>query len=389
MTAAHALLSASGARRWLACPPSARLEEQLPESPSAYAAEGTLAHSIAELKVRKLLMNLPTKSFNASLKKLQAEELYNEEMLRHTDTYADYIAQLVHSYTSPPYLAVEKRLDFSRWVPEGFGTGDCVVIGGETMHVIDFKYGKGVPVSAEENPQMMLYAVGALEAYSMLYNIQTVHLAVVQPRLDTISEWTTSVTQLSCWAANYVAPLAQLAFAGRGEYSPGDHCRFCRAKATCRARADKHTVLEDFKTLRPPLISNEEVGQLLERAKDLAKWAADLEEYALGECLAGRSIAGWKAVEGRSTRQFIDHDAAFSVLRQSGIEDAMLYERKPITLAATEKLLGKARFRELLSAHVNMPPGKPTLVTVTDKREAITRTGATDDFKIDNGGTEE
>lgn len=237
MTAAHALLSASGARRWLACPPSARLEEQLPESPSAYAAEGTLAHSIAELKVRKLLMNLPTKSFNASLKKLQAEELYNEEMLRHTDTYADYIAQLVHSYTSPPYLAVEKRLDFSRWVPEGFGTGDCVVIGGETMHVIDFKYGKGVPVSAEENPQMMLYAVGALEAYSMLYNIQTVHLAVVQPRLDTISEWTTSVTQLSCWAANYVAPLAQLAFAGRGEYSPGDHCRFCRAKATCRARA--------------------------------------------------------------------------------------------------------------------------------------------------------
>ena len=386
---AHALLSASGATRWLNCPPSARLEETLPESPSTYAAEGTLAHAIAELKVRKLLMNLPAKTFNAALKKLQADPLYNEEMLRHTDTYTDYIAQVAHSHKTSPYIAVERRLDFSRWVPEGFGTGDCIIIGGGTIHVLDFKYGKGVPVSAEGNPQMLLYALGALDAYSLLYDLQTVCVAVVQPRLDTISEWTLSVADLLARAGNHVAPRAQLAFAGQGEYNPGDHCRFCRAKAICRARADKHTALEEFKALRPPLISNDDVGQLLERARDLAKWAADLEEYALSECLAGRGVAGWKAVEGRSTRQFLNQDDAFNVLKLSGIEEALLYERRPLTLAATEKLLGKAKFRDLLTAHVTTPPGKPALAPAIDKREAITRATAMDDFKTDDGGSEE
>lgn len=386
---AHALLSASGAHRWLHCTPSARLEETLPDSTSTYAAEGTLAHGIAELKLRKQLLNLPAKSFNSGLKLLQSDPLYQEEMLRHTDTYVDYVAQLVHGHSSPPYITAEKRLDFSRWVQDGFGTGDCIIIGGETITVIDFKYGKGVPVSAEENPQMMLYALGALEAYSLLYDIKYVHVSIVQPRLDTISEWDIGVADLLTWAHNCVAPQAELAFAGLGEYTPGDQCRFCRAKAVCRARADNHTALEDFKAMRPPLLSNEEVGQLLERARDLAKWAADLEDYALSECLAGRDVAGWKAVEGRSSRQFTSLDNAFETLKQNGIEEAMLYERKPITLAATEKLLGKAKFRDLLSAYVITPPGRPTLTPLTDKREPITRATAADDFKIQNGGTEE
>jgi len=386
---AHALLSASGASRWLNCPPSARLEENLPETPSTYAAEGTLAHSIAELKVRKLLMHLPTKSFNASLKKLQADPLYNEEMLRHTDTYADYVAQLVHGYKSTPYITVEKRLDFSRWVPEGFGTGDCIVINGETINIIDFKYGKGVPVSAEGNSQMLLYALGAIDAYGVLYDLQTVRVAIVQPRLDTVSEWTLTVADLLSWAGSHVAPQALLAFHGQGEFRPGDHCRFCRAKAGCRARSDKHTALEDFKAMRPPLLSNDEVGQLLERARDLVKWAADLEDYALAECLGGREIAGWKAVEGRSARKFSDQDQAFAVLKHNGIDEAVLYERVPITLAATEKLLGKPVFRDLLSALVITPPGKPTLAPAADKRAPITRLTALEEFKTENGGNEE
>jgi len=361
----------------------------MPDSTSAYAAEGTLAHGIAELKLRKQFLNLPTRAFNSALKKLQEDALYQDEMLRHTDTYVDYVSQLVHGHKCPPYITAEKRLDFSRWVPEGFGTGDCIVIGGETINVIDFKYGKGVPVSAEENPQMMLYALGALEAYSVLYDIKFAKVIIVQPRLDTVSEWTTSVANLLTWAHNFVAPKAQLAFGGQGDYAPGDHCRFCRAKAVCRVRAENHTALEDFKAMRPPLLSNEEVGQLLERARDLAKWVADLEEYALTECLAGRGVDGWKAVEGRSSRQFVNLDNAFELLKKNGVEEAVLYERRPITLAATERLLGKAKFRDLLSAHVITPPGKPTLVPVTDKREPITRASAIDDFKSETGGTEE
>lgn len=377
---AHALLSASAAHRWLHCPPSARLEETLPERTSTYAEEGRLAHEIAELKVRKAFLQLATRTYNKQLKELQTHELYQDEMLTHTDAYLDYISQIVHSFTSPPYIAVEKRLDFSRIVPEGFGTGDCIIIGGQTLHVIDFKYGKGVPVSADGNPQMMLYAIGAWDAYSLLYDIQNVKMTIAQPRLDTFSEWECSVDELLAWATFTVRPQAQLAFAGQGEFLAGEHCRFCRAKALCRARADAHTALEDFKPMLPPLITNEEVGQLLARSRDLAKWVADLEEYALKACLAGEQIPGWKAVEGRSTRQFTDMDKAFGVLKANGVEEAMLYERKPLTLAATEKLLGKKRFRELLTEYVTTPPGKPALAPSTDKREPITRATAADDF---------
>lgn len=387
---AHALLSASGAHRWLHCTPSARLEDTIPERTSEYAEEGRLAHEIAELKLRKYFIEpMGMRAFNSRLKKLQENPLYQPEMLTHTDAYLDYVRGIVHGYSAAPYVAVEKRLDFSAYVPEGFGTGDCIIIGGNALHVIDFKYGKGVPVSAAENPQMMLYALGAILEYSILYGISTVRVTIMQPRLDSVSEWEIAVADLLHWANHFVMGAAEKAFKGEGGFVPGEHCRFCRAKSLCRARMDFNMTLEqEFKMMRPPLISNAEVGQILQRAQDLAKWVSDLEEYALAECLVGNEIPGWKAVEGRSDRQFTDQGQAFGVLLAGGYEKAMLYENRPLTLAATEKLVGKPKFKELLGTFVHKPPGKPTLAAASDKREAIIRTSAQEDFKNEIGGNE-
>ena len=319
------------------------------------------------------------RTFNAKLKKFKENPLYQEEMIVHTDTYLNYVSEVVHAYKSVPYIAVEKKIDYSSYAPEGFGTGDCIVIGGNTLHVIDLKYGKGVPVSAENNSQMMLYALGAYHEYSFLYPIETVKMVIVQPRLNSISEYYMSVEGLLAWGES-IKPLAQKAFNGEGEFVPGEHCRFCRAKAVCRARTEGHTALEDFKMMKPPLISNEEVGTILQKAKTLVQWVSDLEEYALAELLKGNDISGWKAVSGRATRKFINSDLAFEVLKMNGVDETMLYERKPITLTAVETLVGKAQFKELMNGYVETPPGKPTIALESDKREAIKRASAQDDF---------
>lgn len=369
---AHAFLSASGAERWLSCTPSAKLEQQFPDTTSDYAKEGSLAHAIAELKCRKQFIEpISTKKFNSELKKLQENPLYASEMLQHTDTYVDYISGIVHAFDSPPYITFEKRLDLTAYVPESFGTADCVIIGNKKMHVVDFKYGQGVPVSAERNKQMMLYALGAYAEYGFLYPIETVQLSIVQPRIDNTSEFEITIGALLGWGIS-IKDTAIRAFNGEGDYVQGDHCKFCRAKSLCRARAEFNTSLEEYNFMKPPLISNEEVGQILEKAQNLAKWAKDLEEYALNACLNGETIRGWKAVEGRSNRAFTDLDKAFDVLKQNGIDEAMLYERKPITLTAVETLITKKKFNELLTDYVDKPPGKPTLAQEKDKREAIT-----------------
>lgn len=368
----HALLSASAAERWLHCTPSARLEAAQPEQESSYANEGRLAHDIAELKLRKAFVEpMGLRKFNDRLKKLRENPLYQEEMLNHTDTYLEYVSAIMHSFKTPPYIAIEKRLDYSQYAPEGFGTGDCIIIAGNILHVIDFKYGKGVPVSAYENPQMKLYALGAFTESAFLFPITTIKMAIIQPRLNSISEFEISVTDLLAWGES-IKPIAQKAFAGEGEFVSGDHCQFCRVKSLCRARTEFNTSLEEYKIMKPPLLSNDEVGQILVRAQNLAKWASDLEDYALAEILKGSEIPGWKAVEGRSIRQFTNQDEAFKVLTSNGFEEVMLYERKPLTLASVEKLIGKPKFTELLSTYVNTPPGKPTLAILSDKREAIT-----------------
>ncbi|RKO63234.1 DUF2800 domain-containing protein [Caldibacillus debilis] len=380
----HALLAASAAHRWLVCTPSVRLEEQFPDTTSEYALEGTLAHEIAELKLRKYFLEpMSQRSFSAKLNKLKKHELFQEEMLRHTDTYLDYLKGLALSFSSAPYVAIEKKVDYSAYAPEGFGTCDCIIIHGGDLYITDFKYGKGVPVSAEDNPQMKLYALGAYLEYSFLYPIKTAYLAIVQPRIDNISEWSLPIEELLAWGES-IKPIAQKAFNGEGEFVPGDHCRFCRAKALCRARAEHYTALEDFKGMKPPLISNEEVGQILEKAIALEAWVKELKEYALAEALKGEEIPGWKAVEGRSVRNYVDIDKAFEHLKQNGIDEAMLYERVPLTVAKLEKALGKKEFRSLLEEPglVEKQPGKPTLVPASDKRPAIqTAPEAAEDFR--------
>jgi hypothetical protein len=391
---AHALLSASGSHKWLHCTPSARLEATLPEAQSDYADEGRLAHEIGELKLRKAFIEpIGTRTYNSRLKKLQEKPLYQDEMLRHTDTYMDYISKVVHGFSSPPYIAIEKKLDYGTYAPEGFGTGDCIIIGGNTLRICDLKYGKGVPVSADMNPQMMLYALGALSEYAILYAIEKIVMTIIQPRLDSISECELSTADLLSWGES-IKPVAQKAYEGLGEFVPGDYCQFCRAKATCRARAEANLKLTDeFCFMKPPLISNEEVGQILERAQNLAKWAKNLEEYALNEILAGSVVPGWKAVAGRSNRQFADVDQAFKILTSTGMDEAMLYKRQPITLTETEKLVGPAKFKVLLDAFVIKPPGKPALAPLSDKRDAYTRITAEEAFgninnSNENGGLE-
>lgn len=392
----HAILPASGAARWMACTPSARLEEQFPDEGSEYAAEGTLAHSIAELKVRKKFIEpMGTRTFNSKMKKLEADPHYDSEMQRCTDDYLDYISGVVMQYPARPYVAVEVRLDLSRYAPESFGTGDCIVIGGDTLHVIDYKHGKGVPVDVEHNPQLMLYGLGALEAYGILYNIKTVALTIFQPRADgeTVKEWSISRDDLVNWGVFTVRPAAQAAFAGKGEFKPGDWCRFCRAKAQCRARAGANIALEDFSSINalsktatgsfpmPPILTDAEVGDVLQRGIDIEKWLSDLKEYALSAVLDGKAIPGWKAVEGRSTRAWDDPAAAFDTIKAAGYDEAMLYERRPLTLAAVEKVLGKPKFAEVAGTHVVTPPGKPTLVPESDNRPPYHPHDAESDFK--------
>lgn len=379
----HAVLSASSAHRWLACPPSARLEETFPDTESPYAAEGTLAHAICELKLKqKFIKQQAAATYKKKLKKLQADELYQSEMEMYTEEYIDYISEIVYEFDSTPYVAAEVRVDFSHVVPEGFGTCDCIIIHGDQMHIVDFKYGKNVHVSVGGNPQLKLYALGALKAYGMLYPIERITLHIVQPRVDNNNSVDITAEELNQWAS-VIKPWVEQAYKGEGEFNPGEEtCRFCRAKATCRARAEKNLELakDDFKL--PPLLTNDEAGEALKKARDIKQWVTDLEAWALKEILAGGSVAGWKAVEGRSNRTFANQDKAFEIIKASGVDENMLYERKPITLTAVEKLLGKKEFTELLADQVIKPPGKPTLAPETDKRKAITlKPTAEEDFK--------
>ncbi|MGG0891663.1 DUF2800 domain-containing protein [Cytobacillus horneckiae] len=379
---AHALLSASASNRWLACTPSARLEEQFPDSTSEFAREGTLAHEIAELKLRKYFTEpMSQRTFNTRLNKMKKHELYQEEMLKHTDTYLEYLKGISLSLPSAPYVAVEKRINYSAYAPEGFGTVDCLMVGGDTLYVTDFKYGKGVAVSAENNLQMKLYALGAYLEYSFLYPIKTIKLAIIQPRLNIISEFDLTVQELLSWG-DEIKPVAEDAFAGKGDFVPGEHCKFCSAKAQCRARAEEFSALADFTSLKPPLLTDEEVGQMLERGQHVESWIKALKDYALGQCLKGNEVPGWKAVEGRGSRSFVDQDKAFDHLRVNGVDEAILYERVPLTVSKIEKVLKKKEFTSLLdeAGHIVKSPGKPTLAPAGDKRKSISP-DASADFK--------
>lgn len=375
---AHALLSASGAYQWMACTPSARLQEQFPDNPSGTAAaEGTLAHELAELKVRNYFYtpDFGKRKLTNAINKLKKEELWDDEMMGYTDEYLDYVKSVAMKYPSSPYVAIEKQVDLSTYVPEGFGTADCILIGGNTLHVIDFKYGKSPDgrVTAEWNPQMLLYALGAHEAYRMLYQIETVRLSIVQPRLpDGISEWECTLDEMLQFG-EYVRERAALAIKGEGEFAPAPKtCKYCRARGRCEARAKKNVELAFLVGTDPRLLSNEELGRYLLKGRDVAKWLSDAQDAALAECLAGKEVPGWKAVEGRGSRDWTDMDKAFGALTSNGISDTILWERKPLSLAQVEKVVGKKDFQELVGDMVVKKPGKPALVEESDNRPAIT-----------------
>lgn len=381
---AHAVLSASGAEKWLNCPPSARLEESYPDTSSPYAKEGTLAHEIAEFKARNYFIEtLPKRTFTSKLNKFKKDELYQNEMDEYTESYLEYIKEVAMKYPSKPYIALEKKIDFSKYVPDGYGTCDCIMIHGNDMHIIDFKYGKGVQVSAENNSQLMLYALGALEAYSMLYQIDTVYLSIFQPRIDNISCFDISAANLLSWAVGEVEPKAKLAYDGIGDFKAGEHCRFCKAQAQCRAKAESIINVFPIKE-EPALLTDVEIGMILAKAKELVSWSNAVEDYALNAILSGKDIQGWKAVEGRSVRVFSDADKAFEKIVESGTPEEMLYERKPLSLSQIEKLLGKKEFESIVSSFVIKPQGKPTLAPSDDKRPVFSKADVFENI-IDKG----
>ena len=334
----HSLLSPSGAHRWLTCIKSAQLEARYPDSTSEAATEGTLAHEIAEIRVREYFQ--PTewtkRKVSLNINKKKKEPLFQEEMLGYTEEYLEEIKKTALALKSAPTVAIEEEFSLTAYIPEegAHGSPDCVLISGDELHVFDFKYGKGVPVSAVENPQLMLYALGAYARYCIVYPIEKVVLHIVQPRLDNFSTWETTREFIKKFGEE-VKERAALAIRGEGTFNPSESaCRFCRARAVCRARAEKNVELAFFTDKKPDTISDGELGLYLSKGKDVARWLKDIEEYALSACLSGRNIDGWKAVEGRSTRKWTDPEKAFDALKAGGIDEAVLYERKPITLAS-------------------------------------------------------
>lgn len=374
MPTQHALLSASSAHRWLHCTGSPLFEKEFPDTTSVYAQEGTLAHELCELKLKKYTTVMPKGTYTRAHNKIMKSELWQNEMEGTSETYLEYVKEIMLSCEIAPAVLIEKRVDFSRYVPEGFGTADCLILAGDTLHVIDYKHGKGVVVDADHNPQMMLYALGAMDELSLLYRFKSVHMTIVQPRVNNISEFTMTADELREWGESVVKPKAEAAISGKGEFEAGDWCRFCRAKQQCKTRYESNDSLYPELSARhdPRLITLEELGEYLKRGRDMAAWLEDMKEYALSESLAGADVPGWKAVEGRGSRAFTDTDAAVDTLIKNGIDESVLYERRVLTLAQMEKAVGKKAFGEIVGNLVVKNPGKPTLVEESDKRPKIT-----------------
>ena len=355
----HAVLSASSSARWLACPPSAQLCAALPDTVTDYAREGTCAHELAEYKVQKLLGN-PASNPTENL------DFYDTEMEDCTDSYAQYIAEQLANLQEPIVL-VEQRLDFSRYVPSGFGTGDCVIVADDVLTVIDFKYGKGVAVSADHNSQMMLYALGALELFDALYDIVEVRMVIFQPRIQNLSGCTLLLSELLHWAETELKPKAELAAKGEGDFCAGEHCRFCKVKATCRKRAEYNLQLAKYDFAMPDKLTDTEIEAILETADQLVAWASDIKEYALQQSLQGKTWKNWKLVEGRARRAYCSETAAAEAVQAAGFDP---YEHKVLGITAMTRMLGKKKFEELLGNLLVKPQGKPTLVPLSDKRPA-------------------
>ncbi len=369
----HAILSASSSHRWMNCTPSARLEREFADRETEAAAEGTAAHALCEHKLRRAL----------KMRSRKPVSKYDcDEMDAYTDGYVEFVLeQLAQAKLecADPLVLIEQRLDFSCWVPEGFGTGDCIIAADKLLHIIDFKYGQGVLVDAEENLQMMLYALGALRLFDSLYDIAEVSMSIYQPRRENVSTWTISVDELNAWAENVLKPKAELAHKGEGEYLPGSWCQFCKAAVKCRARAEEKLQLARFEFAPPPLLSDEEIEDILTKLDDLTKWASEIQAYAQDAAVNhGKAWKGFKLVATRTNRKYTDEEAVIQAAKDAGYTD--IFKKSLIPITEMEKLMGKKNFTSILGSLVEKPQGRPTLVPETDKRPALKKTGAGEEF---------
>lgn len=373
----HAFLSASASHRWLACPPSAKLCAEVPDEESPYARQGTDAHELCQYLVEKELgrdVTNPTQNL----------EFYDAEMQESAEGYCSFVMEQIaksKEHCPDPLVCVEQKLDYSNWVQDGFGTGDCVIVADDTLHIIDMKYGVGVLVSASGedgtgNSQLKCYALGALDTFGDLYDIRRIKLSIYQPRRENTDTFEMSVEELLKWADEELSPRAKLAYEGNGEFSAGEHCRFCRIKATCRKRAAYSLELAKYEFAEAPSLTSEEIAAILPQIDTLVSWADDIKAYALERALSGTSYPGFKLVEGRSVRKYTDEAAVIDVVAAEGFDP---FEKKLLGITAMQKLLGKTKFDELLSGLIEKPKGKPTLVPESDKRPAVST--ATLDFK--------
>jgi len=375
----HALLSASSSQRWLKCPPSVRLCESYPDKGSDYSAEGTDAHSLCEFRVKQALgiaAEDPTENLS----------YYSEEMEDGAAGYAAYVMELLEAAKkecADPVVLTEQHLDLSRFVREAFGTADCIIAADGTLHIVDYKFGRGILVEAEGNPQLRLYALGSLDIFDGIYDISKVSMTIFQPRRSNISTCTMSKDELYRWAEETLKPAADLAFAGGGEFNCGEWCQFCKAKSDCRERAEYNMELARYDFQLPPLLTDEEVEDILSRADELVSWVNDLKDYALQSALSGKEWSGWKLVEGRSNRKYTNEAAVADAVTAAGFDP---YEHKVLSVTAMTSLLGKKRFNDILSGYIEKPQGKPTLVPESDKRPAINtaKQDFSENYKEDN-----
>ena len=374
--AKHALLSASASDRWLNCTPSARLTENLPDTTSEYAAEGTLAHSLGELELSYQLKEITKSTYTRKLRDIKKNELYSEDMPDYIEIYTTYVFEKLaeaQSHTPDALIFLEQKLDFSKWVPEGFGTCDCIIIADDLMEIIDLKYGKGIEVLAEDNTQMMLYALGALEAFGWIYDIKSVRMTIMQPRLDNISTREVYTDDLLAWADTELKEKAQEAWEGTGDCISGDWCKWCKVKSTCKARADAMlAVAKPFEGKDKKHMDTDDIALILYKADELQAWAKDIQDYALEQARDhGVKYSGWKLVEGRSNRKYSDEDLVASKLTDEGLTDEEIYNKKVKGITDMEKKLGKKRFSTILQDLIIKPAGKPALVVSEDKRPEI------------------
>ena len=376
---AHALLSPSAAHRWLNCTAAPRLEANVEDTGSSFAEEGTLAHAYCAKKLKTFL------GLNVEGEEKEIAEYYETyhtgEMDEYTDTYAAIVLEkynAARTKTPDAQLLIETRLDFGQYIPDAFGTADAIIIADGTMEVIDFKYGKGVKVAALENPQMMIYGLGAYDKFCFDYNISRVRITIVQPRIDNLSEYEVSTQDLLTWAEEVLVPKAKEAYSGNGKQVPGEHCQFCKVKNSCRALSKLCT---EAAAQDPKLLSPEELAaDVLPILPIVKTWLSTVEDYALQQALSGVKLPGWKIVEGRSVRKIVNQEAAAAALNDAGYAPAEIY--KPTELRAItdlEKLIGKKQFAALVGAYIEKPAGKPTLAPESDKRQAIDP--IVDDFK--------